>query len=125
MSFMKSIILNCPGQYNILGNNVHFRKFQCNNSQACSQMPSLAKRIVYIARHLIYGMSNQTTTFVHEMGHALTAQLLSGYSSGIEIYIDSEATDSENYGITERAHMDSDWKNTFTSAAGPMLGVAF
>lgn len=168
MSFIKSLIFNCTGEYNVFGNKVlftnppsnnnlqaisqmHLSKEHIanmarhllimkktphnsvnkiniksnqsdNNSQTISQTTILKNRIVNMARHFIV-MNRLTHTFIHEMSHAITAQLFTGLGSKIEIYVDIKKT--KELGITHHPRLNSDWKNSLVAFTGPMVGVAF
>ncbi len=121
MSFMKSIILNCEGQYNILGNEVNFINAPADDNFLSCLVNPLAKRVAEIAYHATYGMSERTNTLVHEMGHALTARFFNDQSQKIKIYLNAK----DNKGVTLYTPVDSAWENTLYRVAGPMAGVAF
>jgi hypothetical protein len=136
MSFIKSIILNCPGNYTILGHNVRFFRRPSSSSSNVSSNPltTLEERVLDTAKsaikmffHASFSMPRNISVLVHELCHAETAKWFTGKESTIDFYLSSELFDLSVGGIIHN-HLPANsplWQKNIVSASGCIGSIAF
>lgn len=116
MAVIQSLVLGTSGSYEIAGIPVTFEEYNKTKYPSRSEAPTIDNSLISSFRVL-----NQSFVhiFVHEMGHALTARLLTDNRPHIHIF------NNEYGGETRTYKSDSQWKNSVAILGGPLLNMVF
>jgi hypothetical protein len=120
MSIVKSALLGTPGYYRVADVPVEFKEGECS----VKDRSILGKFTSYFTSNRFFQLATfgYTHVFVHEMGHALAAKLVSPKLPEVTVYTTTCTGGTRFYGA---GRMRAAWKNTFITAAGSMTDIAF
>jgi hypothetical protein len=120
MSIVKSMLLGTPGYYRVADVPVEFKEGACS----LKDESALGKFTSFFTNNRFFQLATfgYTHVFVHEMGHALVAKLISCKLPEVTVYTTSCTGETDFCGS---GPLRAAWKNTAISAAGSMTDIAF